>query len=56
MIEYACRTGEGPPPERKADMLYEIKWMVIEFLIRRNVLAVERVRVRGSHGFRKTMR
>ncbi len=26
-------------------MLIELKWMLIEFLIRHNVLAVERVRV-----------
>ena len=25
-------------------MFYEIKWMIIEFLIRHNVLAVQRVR------------
>ena len=27
------------------NMLIELKWMLIEFLIRHNVLAVERVRV-----------
>jgi len=36
--------GRRFPPERKADMFYEIKWMIIEFLIRHNVLAVQRVR------------
>jgi hypothetical protein len=39
---------ESFPPERKADMFYEIKWMVIDFLIRHNVLAVERVRAQRS--------
>ena len=41
-------------PERKANMFNEIKWMIIDFLIRHNVLAVERVRAdRGyAHGRR----
>ena len=40
--------GRRLPPERKADMFDEIKWMIIEFLIRHRVLAVVRVRAQGG--------
>ena len=34
-------------------MLIELKWMLIEFLIRHNVLAVQRVRVQPRRNIRR---
>ena len=48
MVEYTCPAGETA--RKDGHMLYHIKWTLIEFLIRHNVLAVERVRADGGRG------